>query len=563
MLSSARASSSRSARTYPKAKARSAPFPTGRPSLPVHPRLARHRTLASSSHPHSPSQPGPSTQPFRNVDFATKERKELVPSDAQRQTIYALSTPPGKAGVAVVRVSGPDALEVRRRMVRPARTRSRDVLAATAPRPVEPWKMERCTIVHPVGNETLDDGLAVFFRGPKSFTTEDVLELHIHSGRALLAAVLGALAQLPGCRPAAPGEFTRRAFEGGRLDLTQVEGLRDLVEAETEGQRKAALRVAGGAARAGFGKLREEMIGCLALVEALIDFGEGEEIEDGVFEQARDRVRRLRDRVHALLSDKRRGEILRSGVRLAIFGPPNAGKSSLLNFLAQRDAAIVTHIPGTTRDILELSLDIGGLPVVVADTAGLRATEDVVERIGVGRAKDAVQAADVSLLVLSAPDVLVRTPTGTRLVIPPDVRPLLTPDTLVLLNKLDLLPPDLVPDALAASPPHPARWTASLTSGEGTSEFLSGFAATLQKRYDLLDATDSTAEAPLITHARHRTHLESALAFLDAFLAIGADDVVLGAEELRYAAQAVGKISGLVDVEDVLDVIFRDFCIGK
>ncbi|KAF7330770.1 tRNA modification GTPase TrmE [Mycena venus] len=457
-----------------------------------------------------------------------------VLSDAQRSTIYALSTPPGKAGVAVVRVSGPNALDVWSRLVQ-----SRKRLP-------EPWKMDRCQVIHPETGELLDDGLAVFFKGPKSFTTEDVLELHIHSGRAIISSILAALSRLPYCRPAEPGEFTRRAFHGGRLDLTQVEGLKDLVDAETEGQRRIALRAAGGATRAQFEELRTEIIRCLSKVEALIDFGEGEDIEEGVYEEARDRALKLKNTIQSYLQDNRRGEIMRTGVRLTIFGPPNAGKSSLLNFLAQREAAIVTPVPGTTRDILELSLDIGGIPVIISDTAGLRKTTDPVELIGVERARNAIRAADIALCVVSCGDLENRDGRDKFTVeFPASVKALVTDETFVLFNKSDLLT-----EGRGESRFH------------GTTEFLAGFAKALQKKYALTDDAGSS-QAPLITHARHRVHLESAAQFIDAFLATSADDIVLGAEELRYAARAVGKVSGIIDVEDVLDALFRDFCIGK
>ncbi|TFK56232.1 tRNA modification GTPase GTPBP3 [Heliocybe sulcata] len=480
-----------------------------------------------------------------------KSASNLVLSDAQRRTIYALSTPPGKAGVAVVRVSGPDALDVWKGMVR---------LSSKAHRGREPrpWRMERCKVVHPESGETLDDGLTVFFKAPRSFTTEDVVELHVHSGRAVISSILSALSRIPTCRPAEPGEFTRRAFEGGRLDLTQVEGLKDLVDAETETQRRLALSAAGGVSRARFEDLRQGIIKCLAMVEAIIDFSETEDVEDGVFEEARARVIQLRSTIQSYLSDSRQGEILRSGIRLAIFGPPNAGKSSLLNYLAQREAAIVTSIPGTTRDILELSLDIGGLPVIVADTAGLRDTEDMVEKIGIDRAMNMVQAADVALCVLSLPEVIETAQGGEPcLRIPPTLEPLVTPDTFILFNKTDLVSIPTEVRGLEAR----RSWTVSLTKGEGMKEFMEGFARALRERYDILQ--DGHAEQPVITHARHRVHLESALRFLDAFLDTATEDVVLGAEELRYAARAVGRISGAIDVEDVLDSLFRDFCIGK
>ncbi|KAF8826351.1 hypothetical protein HHX47_DHR5000394 [Lentinula edodes] len=450
-----------------------------------------------------------------SLQICTRSHSSLVLSDAQRRTIYALSTPMGKAGVAVIRISGPDALKVWKSIIKTAAQRLPD-----------PWKFQRCKIVHPERQEVLDDGLAVFFKS------------------------------LSFCRPAEAGEFTRRAFQGGRLDLTQVEGLKDLIDAETEIQRRIALQAAGGASRAQFEHLRSEIIHCLAMVEALIDFGEGEDLEEGVFEQARAKASQLHRTIQAHLEDDRRGEIIRSGLRVAIFGPPNAGKSSMLNFLAQREAAIVTSLPGTTRDILELSLDIGGLPLIVADTAGLRATDDLVESIGIERAKSMIQASDLSLCVLSLPEIY----ESSCFHIPSSLKDLITPETCFLLNKSDLLqtqPSDIqIQSALGKN-----AWIASLETGHRTFEFLSSFTEMLKQRYDTSDAQGTTT--PLITHARHRTHLTSASQFIASFLQYSSEDIVLGAEELRYAAQAVGKISGIIDVEDVLDAVFRDFCIGK
>ncbi|KAG6861491.1 hypothetical protein C0995_015918 [Termitomyces sp. Mi166 len=487
----------------------------------------------------------------RSLTTKNRPHVDLVASDAQRQTIYALSTPPGKGGVAVIRISGPDALLVWNSMVKTSKKKH-----------PEPWKMERCRISHPFNeSEPLDDGLAVYFKGPRSFTTEDVVELHLHSGRAIISSVLGALSQLPFCRPAEAGEFTRRAFLGGRLDLTQVEGLKDLINAETETQRRMAMVAAGGAVRAQYGDLRSGIIGCLANVEALIDFGEGEDIEEGVYDEApaRSRAQNLLVTIQRHLQDNRRGEIIRSGVRLAIFGPPNAGKRTHPQ-AAQREAAIVTSVPGTTRDILELSLDINGLPVIVADTAGVRATDDLVESIGIERARKAVQTADISLCVLSLPDVLVRTSKGPCLHIPSALESLMKPDTLILFNKSDLVPAAACEQALTLS--GHMGWAISLTTGEAISEFLSGFAGALQDRFNL-NQTELSGETPLVTRERHRVHLESACRFLQAFLDTAPSDIVLAAEELRYAAQAVGKVSGLIDVEDILDAVFKDFCIGK
>jgi tRNA modification GTPase len=248
--------------------------------------------------------------------------RALPLSPAQRATIFALASAPGRAGVAVIRVSGPATRAVYAAMVR----------APSAPTPA-PWRVRRCTVVHPLSGEALDDGLCAFFPGPRSFTGEDVLELHTHGGRAVPAAVLRALAALPGTRPADAGEFARRAFGAGRMSLAQAEALADLVDADTDAQRRAARAGASGATTKVYDALRADIIRCLAMVEALIDFGEGEDLEDGVFADARVLAQGVRDAIGAHLADGRRGEIVRAGISLALFGPPNAGKSSLLNHL--------------------------------------------------------------------------------------------------------------------------------------------------------------------------------------------------------------------------------------
>ncbi|EJD00980.1 uncharacterized protein FOMMEDRAFT_147656 [Fomitiporia mediterranea MF3/22] len=515
-----------------------------------------------------------------------------VPSDAQRRTIYALATPPGKGGVAVIRISGPDALAVYDRIVRPTSTRKRrrhevndnhnfittkgkmrenDSVTAGNRVDPEPRRMIRCAVVDPISGDELDDGLAVFFKGPHSFTTEDILELHLHSGRAVISAVLSALGRLSSpipkgharnsnpdemllLRPAERGEFTRRAFQGGRLDLTQAEALRDLIEADTEAQRRVALSSARGSARVRFESMRNEIIKAMAMTEALIDFGEGEDLEEGVFDNAREIVKRLRRTIAHHLADSRRGEILRSGVRLAIFGPPNAGKSSLLNHFAGREAAIVTPIPGTTRDVVELTLDIGGLPVVIADTAGLRKTEDMVERIGVDRAKERVANSDIALCVLSLPDIV----TDNAIRLPEYVDEMVAPSTFILLNKRDLCSAsDISKAQQALTTTCAGAWAVSLTCGEGVERFVSEFGEAVNDKFVPGDGE----EEPLVANARQRAHLEAAQEYLDAFLRT--EDVVLAAEELRYAANAVGKVTGVIGVEDVLDVVFREFCIGK
>ncbi|KAF8966460.1 hypothetical protein BDZ97DRAFT_1903766 [Flammula alnicola] len=438
---------------------------------------------------------------YCDQDPCVKESFTTLPTtDAQRPTIYALSTPPGKGGVAIVRVSGPDALLVWKRM------------------DPTPWKVQRCRIVHPENESLIDDGLAIYFRAPYSYTTKPTLELHIHSGRALISALLSSLSLLP-----------LSALLGGRLDLTQVEGLHDLIEADTEVQRLWALGSAGGETRAEYDSLRRQIIHCLAQVEALIDFGEGEDIEEGVYDQAKAEASLLLSQIQKHLSDNRRGELVPS---------------------------IVTPIPGTTRDVLELTLDIGGLPVVVADTAGLRKTEDVVEEIGVQRGMEAIKNADISLCVLPLPDVLSTSAQKTRVTIPPSVRSLVTPETYFFLNKSDLVLP-----SQAILPPE-EHWTSDADANADADAVVD-----LRGRawFNIDDHCQSQRKihSPIITRARHRVHLESACKFIEAFLALPPEDVVLAAEELRYAAQAVGRVTGDIGVEDVLDALFKDFCIGK
>ncbi|KAG8747387.1 mitochondrial splicing system protein [Ceratobasidium sp. 414] len=365
----------------------------------------------------------------------------------------------------------------------------------------------------------------------------------------------------------------------GRIDLTQAEGLIDLIEAETEVQRKGAMRVAEGSSRRRFEAIRGDIIQCRTLAEAIIDFGEGEEIEEGLWTQLINHTTKLVNLIRTHLGDNRRGEILRSGVKLAIFGAPNAGKSSLLNYLgalttasitAARPAAIVTPIAGTTRDVLEVSLDIGGIPVRLSDTAGLRdplnlnGNLDTVERIGIERAKKAVEEADVRLCVVSLENLRSGVLDG-------EVASLLTPDTAVFLNKLDVAG---VGDLERGRELFSSQrvWVGSVVDDGGMSTLVDGLAELLKERWGFSHFTiglllefekGSTDEEPLITHSRHRMHLEAALRYLEASLSYEPGDLVFAAEELRYASQELGKVTGEVGTEDILDALFSKFCIGK
>ncbi|KAL8280656.1 hypothetical protein RQP46_006979 [Phenoliferia psychrophenolica] len=372
----------------------------------------------------------------------------------------------------------------------------------------------------------------------------------------------------PAFRIAEPGEFTRLAFEAGKMDLTEVEGIRDLVEADTEVQRRLAARQAGGHMRKVYDELRSSVIEAMSLVEALIDFGEDEGISEGVFDQAKGKVSTLLGLIKKHLDDGRRGEIIRSGFQIAIIGPPNAGKSSLLNWFAQRDAAIVTATPGTTRDVVEVSLDFHGFAVTIADTAGIRETLDEIEAIGVERARQRASQADLKILVLDGSDVMTEDQS---------LLDSIDSSTIIVLNKADLSPAtkstspastelDVESRLLSSDKDWIGKSSSSpflhmsVTERTGLDEFTSNLKSLLLERFKLSDDMEDT---PLVTHARHRRHLEECVGFLESFLTMEPDDIVLAAEELRYTTLALGRITGAVDVEEVLGEIFRGFCIGK
>ncbi len=443
-------------------------------------------------------------------------------------TIYALASGAGRAGVAVIRVSGPDA---------------DTALAALGGKPLPAVRTAaRVALCDPATGEMLDDGLALRFRAPRSYTGEDVVELHVHGGLGVVAAVLEALGRLPGLRMAEPGEFTRRAVLAGKMDLTAAEGLLDLIEADTEAQRRQALRQAGGELRALYDDWRARLVAGLAHLEAAIDFPD-EDLPKNLVMKFRTDMEKLMAEMAAHLDDGRRGERLRQGLMVAIVGPPNAGKSSLLNLLARRDAAIVSSRAGTTRDVVEVWLDLAGFPAVVADTAGLREAADEIEAEGVRRARQWAGTADLKIAVFAA-DETGRDARDAALSI-------VDAETLVVVNKVDLAAVAWAPERRGLG-----VFPLSIKTGKGVEEFLSALALAVRARMGGVKST-----APLLTRARHREAVTQCQAALGQ--ALGAALPELAAEDLRIAARALGRITGAVDVEELLDVIFRDFCIGK
>jgi tRNA modification GTPase len=437
-----------------------------------------------------------------------------------RETIFAPATAPGRAGIAVLRLSGPGA---------------RDAILALGVTVPPPRQARRAVFHVKTSSEVIDDGLVLFFPAPRSYTGEDVAELHVHGSRAVLAALVEALAALPGLRLAEPGEFTRRAFLNGKLDLAASEGVADLVAAETAAQRRQALRQLGGALGRQTEAWRDRLLRSLARLEAAIDFPE-EGLPAALEETVRGEIGSLAGEIERHLADSHRGEILRDGLSVAIVGPPNVGKSSLLNALARREAAIVSATAGTTRDIIELHLDLGGWPLVLADTAGIRETSDEVEAEGVRRARARAEAADLRLIVVDAraAEAQLRA-----------LGALAATDAVVVANKIDL------GDAVLPAQAMPL----SVTTGAG----LAALAERLRREAEARLAGGEAA--PIITRARHRAALDTAAAALRRARAAPAIELV--AEDLRLAARALGRVAGRVDVEDLLDVIFREFCIGK
>ena len=434
-------------------------------------------------------------------------------------TIYALASAHGRAGVAVFRISGAAARQA--------------LISLGVERPLKPREATLVTLKTPAS--IIDQALAIYFPAPHSFTGEDVIELHTHGSRAVTRLLLEALGTIEGLRMAEAGEFARRAFMHGKLDLAQAEGLADLIDAQTHSQHAQAMRQLGGQTTARVEALRAAILEPLALMEAYIDFPD-EEIPETVLTQSTNQVTALRAELADLLDDNGIGEKIRDGLEVVILGAPNAGKSSLLNALARRDAAIVSPEAGTTRDLIEVAMEIGGYAVTLVDTAGIRETSGAIESEGIRRALARAEHADITLQLVDSVTIAESIK---------DIEASSDSRTLVVATKSDLAPlPDLPIKFLPIS----------TRTGAGMDALVEALKA------KVAESMDGVA-SPLITRARHRAAIGEALAALTRFDARAA--LELSCEELRLAATAIGKITGKIWVDDVLDLVFSRFCIGK
>ncbi|MEP7032114.1 MAG: tRNA uridine-5-carboxymethylaminomethyl(34) synthesis GTPase MnmE [Pseudolabrys sp.] len=495
-------------------------------------------------------------------------------AEPTRPTIFALSSGRPPAAIAVIRISG---------------TRAGDALKALTGKTPKPRQGTLARVRDPRTNEIIDEALILWFPAPHSETGEDTAELQLHGGRAVIAATLEALAQIEGLRPAEAGEFTRRAFENGKLDLTAVEGLADLVSAETQGQRRQAFRQMKGLLGNRAETWRARLIQALALVEARIDFSDEGDVPVDLVAPALAIARELESEIAAALDDGGRGERLRDGLVVAIAGPPNAGKSTLLNRLARREAAIVSPYAGTTRDVIEVHLELGGWPVTLLDTAGIRDTQDPVELEGVRRARERAASADLVLWVVDAGVSGERIDAfATTASLPAGPSGSAEPPAWLVCNKIDLVQGlNGKSESVLQSGVRSESWlrfnkplrslvkqwlTQRNEPKSDTNERIFGLSATSGDGFEPLLAQLSHfaegflagAEQSVVTRQRHRHALGEVLEALRRALArdLGTREDLL-AEELRIAARALGRLTGRVDVEDILDVIFRDFCIGK
>jgi tRNA modification GTPase len=442
-------------------------------------------------------------------------------------TIYALSTGPGISGLAVIRISGTHTQNVIRLLTGKE---------TPLPRVATLRKIKEINT-----SELIDEGLIIWFPGPKSYTGEDMAEIHVHGSKAVIEALHNTLSNIKNCRLAEPGEFTKLAFQNGKINLLKAESIADLISSETEIQRKQAIKIMEGKSADQFNFLREKLLNILSHVEAKIDFPD-EDLPTNILDEIKNSSKEVIKRIENILNDQKVGERIREGFKIAILGPTNAGKSSLLNHLSNRDVAIVSEIAGTTRDVIEIHLNIDGYPVIVSDTAGIRESKNEIEKKGIKLSLNRAEEADLKLVVVDA----------KKLDFTDVLKGLLDQNAILVINKSDLLEKEIDSEIKKIN-----HVLISIKQKKNIDQLISKIKNNLKNNF-------ITSDDILITRERHRQHLEQCLDHLKNFNKKNDDeDFDKAAEDLRLATRHLGMIVGKVDVEEILGSIFNDFCIGK
>ena len=442
-------------------------------------------------------------------------------------TIYALSTGPGISGVAVIRISGPDTKEVISKLTKSELPK---------PRFATVKKFNKIN-----NNELIDEGILIWFPGPNSYTGEDMAEIHVHGSRAVIEAIHSSISKIENCRLAEPGEFTKIAFQNGKVNLLKAESISDLISSETEIQRQQAIKIMSGKSSDKFNNWREELLKILSKIEAKIDFPD-EDLPNNILKNIKTSSEKIKSEIIKILNDQKVGERIREGFKIAIVGPTNAGKSSLLNYLSRREVAIVSEIAGTTRDVIETHLNIDGLPVIVSDTAGIRDSKDEIEKKGIKLALKRAEDADLSIVVIEPKSVEF---TGY-------LKELISDKSIIVINKSDLGIDKRVNEFKKYNPIY-----ISLKNEKNLDQLINEIKDKLKNQF-------INSEDILITRERHRQHLEQCVLNLENFKNKNeSEDFDKAAEDLILATRHLGIIVGKVDVEEILGSIFKDFCIGK
>ena len=442
-------------------------------------------------------------------------------------TIYALSTGPGISGVAIIRVSGKQTKNVIKQLT-----------SKSLPKP----RLATLRKINKINSsELIDEGIVLWFPGPESYTGEDMAEFHIHGSKAVIDSLQGSISKIENCRLAEPGEFTKLAFQNGKINLLKAESIADLISSETEIQRRQAIKIMNGASADKFNELREKLLKILSHVEAKIDFPD-EDLPEDIYDNIKKTSSEIISTIKKILSDQKVGERIREGFKIAILGPTNVGKSSLLNHLSNRDVAIVSEIAGTTRDVIETHLNIDGYPVVISDTAGIRESEDQIEKKGIKLALNKAENADLKIIVIDAKTVDFK---GF-------LEDLIDDNSILVVNKSDLIDKELSSKIKKLNP-----ILISVKNNLNLDDLILKIKDKLKNKF-------IENEDVLITRARHRNHLEQCLEYLINFeKKNNIEDFDKAAEDLRLATRHLGMIVGKVDVEELLGSIFNDFCIGK